>query len=67
MPEYNFGALPPLPAGYWVDYVECVEHYMAFGPDEWESGVTVDPYQARRWCFDRAARMKAMEESSDGM
>lgn len=41
---HNFGALKPLPEGYWVGWVECVEHFMAFGPDDWESVVTCDPY-----------------------
>lgn len=53
---HNFGALKPLPEGYWVGWVECVEHFMAFGPDDWESVVTCDPYQARRWCFTHAAK-----------
>lgn len=54
MSAYNFGALPPLPDGYRVEWIESVEHFMALGPDEWESAITCDPHQARRWCFDRA-------------
>lgn len=49
---YNFGCLrPPLPIGYMVAWYECHEHYQATGPDEWESSITCDPYQARQWCF----------------
>ena len=53
---YNFGALPPLPDGYAVVWFESHEHYQATGPDEWESAITCDPYQARRWCFNHAVR-----------
>ncbi len=55
MSIYNFGALPPLPDGYRVEWVESVEHFIALGPGEWESVITCDPHQARRWCFHRAA------------
>lgn len=51
---YNFGALPPLPDGFSVVYNDNIEHYYATGPDEWESVITVDPYQARKWCFVEA-------------
>jgi hypothetical protein len=53
---HRFGALPPLPPGYSVDWYECHEHYQATGPDDWESAITVDPFQARRWCFAHAER-----------
>lgn len=47
---YNFGCLP-MPAGYSVVWHSCHEHFQAHGPDEWESSITCDPYQARRWCL----------------
>lgn len=53
---YNFGALPPMPAGYSVVYHECHEHYQSHGPDEWESEKTCNPHQARRWCFLHAGK-----------
>lgn len=52
---FNFGCLPPLPDGYSVEYVISLEHYMAFGPDGWESMITCWPHDARRWCFQHAA------------
>ena len=51
---YNFGALPPLPKGYKVAWYECHEHYQATGPDGWESSITCDPFQARRWAIAHA-------------
>ena len=50
----NFGALPPLPDGYCVVWHQNLEHYIAWGPD-WESPITCDRFQARRWCFGWAA------------
>ena len=50
----NFGALKPLPLGFWVGYHPNLEHYIAHGPDEWESVITCDRFQARWWCFDKA-------------
>ena len=38
-----------VPEGYRVLWVESLEHYMAVGPDEWESAITCDRWQARRW------------------
>jgi len=61
---YNFGALPPLPAGYSVVYHDCHEHYQAHGPDEWESAITCNPYQARRLCFARAAALPNVDRAS---
>jgi hypothetical protein len=52
--SYNFGALPKLPDGYAVRWYECHEHYQATGPNDWESAITCDPFQARRWCFAKA-------------
>jgi hypothetical protein len=54
---YNFGALPALPEGYSVVWFEAHEHYQAVGPDDWESCITCDPYQARQWCFTHAAAL----------
>ena len=59
---YNFGALSPLPDGYCVGWVESIESFVAFGPDDWESVQTCRPHQARRWCFERAALRRAMGE-----
>lgn len=56
---YNFGCLPPLPPGYSVEWFECHEHYQAIGPHEWESDITCNPHQARRWCFNHAKRRAA--------
>jgi len=53
--EYNFGCLPPLPDGYSVWWHAEHEHYSAHGPGEWESVITWNPYQARRWAFAHAA------------
>ena len=53
--QINFGCLPPLPDGYWVGYHQSIEHYMAHGPDEWESLITCDRFHARDWCFAMAA------------
>ena len=51
--EVNFGALPPMPNGYAVWWHENLEHYIAWGPG-YESPITVDRFQARRWCFAEA-------------
>ncbi len=51
--ERHYGALPPLPEGYSVWWHGEHEHYSAHGPG-WESCITVDPYQARRWALERA-------------
>ncbi len=61
---YNFGALPPLPEGYQVMWFDSLEHYMAIGPgdngvwpdDYWESPISWNPYQCRRWAFAHAAK-----------
>ena len=58
---YNFGALP-MPEGYAVVWHDVVEHYIAHGPDEWESVVTCNPHQARRWCLRRAVAQAAKKE-----
>lgn len=59
--EVDFGALHPLPEGYSVWWHEGHEHYQAHGPDEWESVMTCDRFQARRWCLLEAAfRRKAV-------
>ena len=50
----NFGALPQLPDRWFVAYHPRLEMYMAHGPNEWESMVTCDRFQARRWCIDAA-------------
>jgi hypothetical protein len=50
---YRFGALS-MPDGYAVVWHDCVEHYIAHGPHEWESVVTCNPHQARRWCLRHA-------------
>ena len=52
--DYNFGALAPLPAGYRVVWSEAIEHYMAIGPQDWESAMHWSPHACRRWCFDHA-------------
>jgi hypothetical protein len=52
----RFGALPPLPDGYYVAYVEAVEHYMAFGPGDWEGDISCDPYWCRRQALHRARK-----------
>ena len=52
--ERKFGALAPLPEGYSVWWHEEHEHYSAHGPNEWESVITVNPYQARRWALQYA-------------
>lgn len=59
---YNFGCLPPLPAGYVVVWRSSHEHYQAVGPGEWESCITCDPYQARQWCLDHAENEKATNQ-----
>ena len=41
----------PLPAGYTVWWVECIEHYMGIGPFEAESPIYSSRYAARNWCF----------------
>ncbi len=48
--EVNFGALPALPEGYSVWWHELIEMYMAHGPG-YESAITCNRFQARRWCF----------------
>ncbi len=58
MSVHNFGALPPLPEGYRVEWFDEVEHFIALGPDDWESVITCDPYQARKWCLDHARRVE---------
>lgn len=58
---YNFGALL-MPEGYSVVWHECHEHYQGHGPDDWESPITVDPHQARRWCIARAGKSEARAE-----
>ncbi len=55
---YNFGAMP-MPPGYSVVWFACHEHYQGIGPEEWESSLTLDPYQARRWCFEHAERSRS--------
>lgn len=52
---YNFGALT-MPPGYSVVWFSVHEHYQGIGPNEWESTITVDPHQARRWCLDHYNR-----------
>lgn len=42
----NFGALPPLPEGYAVVWVE--PHYLATGPGGWEGLLTWDRFRARK-------------------
>lgn len=64
---YNFGALPPLPAGFSVFYNDNIEHYYATGPDEWQSVITVDPYQARKWCFVEAFKRARAAQREGGM
>lgn len=50
----NFGALV-MPAGYKVIWCEGVEHYLAVHEASgWESDITWDRFQARRWCIKRA-------------
>ena len=58
--EINFGFLPPLPEGYTVSFYEALEHYMADGPDDWQSPITAHRFQARRWCFAEAAAREAL-------
>lgn len=41
----------PLPEGYTVWWVDCVEHYMGMGPNETESSIYSSRFDARRWCF----------------
>lgn len=59
--NYNFGSLA-LPPGYSVMWHGCHEHYQAHGPDGWESCVTWDPYQARRWCMIRNEKLQKQED-----
>ena len=40
-----------LPPGYEVKWVECVEHYMGFGPNEVDSPIYCNRFMARRWCY----------------
>lgn len=47
--------LKPLPKDYHVFWIECVEHYMGIGPFETESPIYSNRFDARRWCFARAA------------
>lgn len=55
--EVRWGALPPLPAGYSVWWHGEHEHYTAHGP-RWESAITCDRFQARRWCFAHASEVR---------
>lgn len=63
--DVNFGALPPLPPGYRVVWCDGLEHYLATGPDpvngpgEWDSPVTWNRFQARRFAFNHHAWMLA--------
>lgn len=59
--QYNFGCLPPLPDGYRVSWFECHEHYQAIGPDEWESPISVDPYQCRQFALAHAGENKGKQ------
>jgi hypothetical protein len=52
----RFGAVP-MPEGYEVWWHEEHEHYQAHGPGEWESVITCDRWQARRWAVQRAAEV----------
>lgn len=54
--EVRFGALPSLPAGYSVWRHAEHEHYQGHNPCGWESPITCDRFQARRWCL-RATRL----------
>ena len=56
---FNFG-FAKLPAGYIVIWHEGHEHYQGHGPNEWESDITCDPWQAYGWCMQhRAAGLPA--------
>lgn len=52
---YNFGCLPALPEGYEVVQLEDEGHFVARGPDDWESGIHWSPHACRQWCFLEAA------------
>ena len=60
----RFGALPPLPPGHLVIWSEGTEHYHALGPDEWESDITCNRFQARRWCFAHADAITGRKETT---
>lgn len=45
------------PPGYVVVWSPIVEHYYGMRVDEtWESAITVNRWDARRWCFEHAAK-----------
>lgn len=52
----EFGALPPLPDRWFVAWHAEHEHFQAHGPNDWESVVTVDRFQARRWAMLEAEK-----------
>lgn len=61
---YDFGCLLPLPVGYRVSWFACHEHYQGMGPHDWESPVTCDPYQARRWCFAHSQTLAGEQDDT---
>lgn len=54
----------PLPDGYSVEWIECVEHYMCLGPQDIESPIFSNRFAARRWCFAHAAKTTPQDPSN---
>lgn len=53
-PVINFGALPPLPEGWYVVQLDS-GHYMATDGEQ-ESAMTVNRFHARKWAIELGAK-----------
>lgn len=54
---YEFSSRISMPEGYHIIWCDGVEHYLAIGPNEngpyeWESAITWDKWQARRFAIN---------------
>ncbi len=50
-----------MPEGYSVWHHGETEHVVGHGPNGWESAITWDRWQARRWCVEHSKQQRRME------
>lgn len=50
----KFGALPPLPDGWYVAWHPNLEMYMGHGPNDWESLISWNRFWVRSWTMQAA-------------